>query len=248
VPPETHGDRFLTEDLLAQDDYYYEIQLTNKQLVFYFLAGATLLISSFLLGVMVGRGVDAGGGEVLAAKSVREDRIVPEESPKPLASATPNLTYAGRLEGDKPAEELENPKPTGKPGKPAGKTVASTSGAGKASSRGEESPPPPSADAAPRPAPSPKGPPSPHAAEASPSSASGTFTIQVGAYKDKASAESVVNRLKGKGFAAFVVSPEGADGGLFDVRVGNYASRVDAAKAEQRLRDEEKFKPFIVHQ
>ena len=25
---------------MAQDDYYYEIQLTNKQLVFYFMAGA----------------------------------------------------------------------------------------------------------------------------------------------------------------------------------------------------------------
>jgi hypothetical protein len=24
---------------VAQDDYYYEIQLTNKQLVFYFMAG-----------------------------------------------------------------------------------------------------------------------------------------------------------------------------------------------------------------
>jgi hypothetical protein len=43
---------------LAQDDYYYEIQLTNKQLVFYFMAGAAGLILSFLAGVMVGRGVD----------------------------------------------------------------------------------------------------------------------------------------------------------------------------------------------
>ena len=29
---------------MAQDDYYYEIQLNNKQLVFYFLAGATALV------------------------------------------------------------------------------------------------------------------------------------------------------------------------------------------------------------
>ena len=50
---------------MAQDDYYYEIQLTNKQLVFYFMAGAAGLILSFLAGVMVGRGVDgtaAGSG------------------------------------------------------------------------------------------------------------------------------------------------------------------------------------------
>ena len=33
---------------MAQDDYYYEIQLTNKQLVFYFMAGAAFLVMSFL--------------------------------------------------------------------------------------------------------------------------------------------------------------------------------------------------------
>ena len=43
---------------MAQDDYYYEIQLTNKQLVFYFMAGAAGLVLSFLAGVMVGRGVE----------------------------------------------------------------------------------------------------------------------------------------------------------------------------------------------
>ena len=75
--------------------------------------------------------------------------------------------------------------------------------------------------------------------------APGTFTIQVGAFKDKASADSVVSRLKGKGFAAYVVSP-GAAEGLFNVRVGAFANRVEAEHVQGRLRDEEKFKPFIV--
>ena len=35
-----------------------------------------------------------------------------------------------------------------------------------------------------------------------------SFTIQVGAFKDKATADSVVTRLKGKGFAAYLVAPE----------------------------------------
>ena len=72
----------------------------------------------------------------------------------------------------------------------------------------------------------------------------GNFTIQVGAFKDKASAESVVARLKKKGFAAYVVSPDGE--GLFNVRVGSFAGRADAERIQDRLRDEEKFKPFIV--
>jgi hypothetical protein len=95
---------------LAQDDYYYEIQLTNKQLVFYFLAGATGLILSFLAGVMVGRGVDQGAGEVQAARPVAEERVVTEESPKPAPAAVEDLTYAQRLESDKADDGLERPK------------------------------------------------------------------------------------------------------------------------------------------
>jgi cell division septation protein DedD len=55
----------------------------------------------------------------------------------------------------------------------------------------------------------------------------------------------VVTRLKDKGFAAYVVTPEGADG-LYNVRVGSYPARTDAERIQARLRDEEKFKPFIV--
>ena len=66
----------------------------------------------------------------------------------------------------------------------------------------------------------------------------------MGAFKDRASADSVVARLKTKGFAAYVVSPEGE--GLFNVRVGNFPGRADAERVQARLRDEEKFKPFIV--
>src|SRR5262245_10235350 len=95
---------------LAQDDYYYEIQLTNKQLVFYFMAGATGLILSFLAGVMVGRGVDSAVAEAQPPKTpVREERIVTEETPKPTPApaSAEELNYAKRLESDKPDESLE---------------------------------------------------------------------------------------------------------------------------------------------
>jgi cell division septation protein DedD len=75
--------------------------------------------------------------------------------------------------------------------------------------------------------------------------AKGQFTIQVGAFKDRASADAVMGRLKGKGFAAYVVAPPAPDG-LFNVRVGSYAARPDAERVQNRLRDQEKFRPFIV--
>ena len=229
---------------MAQDDYYYEIQLTNKQLVFYFMAGAALLILSFLAGVMVGRGVDASGGDVRAARNVVEERIVPEESPstKPAPPAAEDLTYAQRLEGDKVDDSLK-PAASGAPVAPAPKgTLAAAPKSAVETSKATAAP---ARTASPKPAPSPS--PKAAAKPSPPAPAAGvaSFTIQVGAFKDKTTAESVVARLKDKGFAAYVVSPEGADG-LYNVRVGSYPARADAERVQTRLRDEEKFKPFIV--
>ncbi len=248
---------------MAQDDYYYEIQLTNKQLVFYFMAGATGLILSFLAGVMVGRGVDAQGGEVQAARGVQEERTIAEETPRPVSPAPSpaDLSYAQRLESDKPDDSLAK-APAGTPA-PLPVPSASTKAASpKPSAVAPATTATPTAPPAPREAkvaPSPKAT-EPAAAEARPSptpapataraaakvpAAPGAFTIQVGAFKDRGTADTVVSRLKGKGFAAFVVPPDGSDG-LFLVRVGSFAARADAERTEARLRDQEKFKPYIV--
>ncbi len=244
--------------MAQQDDYYYEIQLSNKQLVFYFLAGATGLILSFLAGVMVGRGVDSGATHeaLAAAKPAQEERVVAEEPAKPSPPAAEELTYAQRLDGEKSDDTLE------KPGKPAAKTAdkpapqpSAEKAAEKPPGATAEKPKPADKEPAPEkpggkttpapkttPAGKPAASPKPTAAAAKP--AAGVFTIQVGAFKDKETAESVVGRLKKKGFSAFVVPPEGD--GLFNVRVGSYTARTDAERVQAKLRDEEKFKPFIV--
>ena len=214
---------------MAQDDYFYEIQLTNKQLVFYFMAGATGLILSFLAGVMVGRGVDQGAAEVQAARPVQDERIVSEETPRPAPSAQ-ELTYAQRLEGERTEERLERVKPSPaavnrpSPSPKMAAVVPSPAAAGTAPRTAPASAPP--ATAAARPA------------------AGGGFALQVGAFKDRATAESMVARLKGKGFAAYLVTPQD---GLFNVRVGTFATRAEAEKAQEQLRGQ-KFDPFVVKQ
>jgi len=220
---------------LAQDDYYYEIQLTNKQLVFYFMAGATGLILSFLAGIMVGRGVDGTAGEVQASRSTAEERLV-EETPQPAAPAAEDLGYAKRLEGDRVDDTLERPRPSSAPATLA----AAGRSAAPPSVKVVKAPVAPRGTPTARPAPSARPTARPAAA-----SAGGSFTIQVGAFKDGASAESVVSRLKQKGFEAYVIAPAAADG-LFNVRVGAYDARADAERVQARLRDQEKFKPFIV--
>jgi len=248
---------------VAQDDYYYEIQLSNKQLVFYFMAGAAGLILSFLAGVMVGRGVDAGA-EVQAARPPVEDRILTEE---PVARpsqppAAQDLTYSQRLESDRVDDSLGKPPSAHeRPGAAAPRTVRSPEPAPIAAAASPASPPPATAAAAKKPPeaqPAPTKPVPVRSVAPSPSTAgrtaslpktagppAGTFSIQVGAFKDKDSAESMVSRLKGKGYTAFVVSPAGGDG-LFNVRVGRFEARADAERIQGKLRDEEKFKPFIV--
>jgi DedD protein len=206
---------------LAQDDYFYEIQLTNKQLVFYFMAGATGLVLSFLAGVMVGRGVDQTAAEVQAARPVQEEKIITEEPPRAAASPASGLGYAQRLEGERSEERLERPKPS-----PAAAATPAPRVAQAAL------PPPTTQPAAARPT----------AARPEPAPATGAFTLQVGAFKDRATADSMVGRLKAKGFAAYVVTPQE---GLFNVRVGSFAARPDAEIVQAKLR-EQKFEPFVV--
>jgi cell division septation protein DedD len=73
------------------------------------------------------------------------------------------------------------------------------------------------------------------------------FAIQVGAFKDRASADSIVRSLKARSLPAYVVAPAGKVGGLFTVRVGVYRDRADAEAVQERLRDD-KFKPYVIKQ
>jgi DedD protein len=234
---------------LAQDDYYYEIQLTNKQLVFYFMAGAAGLILSFLAGVMVGRGVEGGTASASETRPITEERVVAEASPA-IAAATPapsDYSYPQRLESDRPEETLERSRPGGvaaprgtPPPSAAPARPAATPTPAAATPRPPLPTPPPPAVTRPS---APASRPLPRALA---SSAKG-FAIQVGAFKDGASADSIVRSLKARGLPAYSVAPAGGGGGLFTVRVGVYRDRADAEAVQERLRDD-KFKPYILKQ
>jgi len=158
---------------LAQDDYYYEIQLTNKQLVFYFMAAAAGLIFSFLAGVTVGRHVDAPSTGDTRSARVQEERVVPEETPKPVepsSSPTQDLGYARRLEGERRDEGLGASPAAVKP------TPAAPSPIAPAPSPSAETTPKPARSPKPspssKPTPTPRATPTPATAGASPVPAS----------------------------------------------------------------------------
>jgi len=229
---------------VAQDDYYYEIQLTNKQLVFYFMAGASGLVLSFLAGVMVGRGVEGSAMGAGETRSVSEERVVAEQSPAPAQPTPGNFSYPARLESDKPEEGLERSRAASPAPTPAARAATPAALPPVPTPRPST---PPVAAAAPTPTPAAATTRSPGTLpKFQPQTAAG-FAIQVGAFKDRASADSVVRSLKTRGFPAYAVAPAGRGGGLYTVRVGIYRDRADAESVQARLNDD-KFKPYILKQ
>jgi cell division septation protein DedD len=204
------------------EDGFHEIQLTGKQLVFVFMATTVVVVVVFLLGVLVGRGVDTERtAEGVTAGSTAPDALPPDNLPpsssqdRESSPATgEDLSYAQRLQGDDPAERLKPGTP------PAADTTAE---------------PPAVAES---------GPP-----DAPPASARGDgadWVVQVAALRDRNAASAIVRRLSGKGYRAFLVDPAaGAPAPSYRVRVGPFQDRREAEQVSRRLEREEQFKPFI---
>jgi len=229
------------------DDAFHEIQLSGKQLVFLFIVTTTVIVVVFLCGVKVGRGVRAVQGaepdQVAAATAALPPQPQPvaeagppaAEPPAPPADDTPDeLSYHKRLQGDKtPTETVkraEDPKPAPSKTSPA---AASSS------------------TAAIPPASTPKRPSGATEAAAVdagvPSSGKpGMWVVQVIATRDRQVATTVVKKLAGKGYPAFLVSPgAGAAQPFYKVHVGRYNDRGEAEQISTRIKKEEQFQSWI---
>jgi cell division septation protein DedD len=215
------------------DGAYYEVQLNNKQLVFFFMAALAIAVVVFLCGVMVGRGVrDA---TLAVAQNDIAVGTLPKATSTPRATtapARPELDYTPRLESDEVPKSLE--------------PMRSTSPENSASPTPRPTPrdvrPAPRASAPETAAASPPPPPAPRRASTL-GADSGAFTIQVVALKTEDAAQSLLSRLKGKNYRAYLEA--GSDAGLHRVRVGRFATRAEAETVAAKLRDEEKFRPYI---
>ncbi len=218
------------------DDGFHEIQLSGKQLVFLFMTTTAVLVVIFLCGVLVGRGVRAERPVDFAALATEPvvDAAPATPSPEPpsepppaaneSAPATPpaadELSYYKRLEAQEaPPENL-------KPARPSAPVATPVE--------------PPAA----QPAPAPAETTSP--TTAAPVGPADGWAIQVAALRERGEAQSIVRRLAGKGYPAYVVEPApGAPASVFRVRVGKYKDRREAEQIVRRLEREEQFKPWI---
>ncbi len=215
----------------SSDDGFHEIQLNGKQLVFLFMAVTVVSVVIFLCGVLVGRGVRAERGlEAAALEAALPVADAPSMGPaaptNAPSTANEKLTYPDRLSGSKPvAEPLTAPRSSS----PAGAASAS---------------PPPAASPAQTTSATTASSASSPSLPAEPAGLG--FAIQVTALRERAEAESLVRRLSGKGYSAYVVPPASGTPAVYRVRVGKFKERRDAEAAAARLQQEEQFKPWIV--
>jgi cell division septation protein DedD len=74
----------------------------------------------------------------------------------------------------------------------------------------------------------------------------GTWVVQVIATRDRNMATSIVKRLAGKNYPAFLVNPPaGAGPAYYKVHVGRYSDRGEAEQVSTRIKKEEQFQAWI---
>jgi cell division septation protein DedD len=213
------------------DDGFHEIQLSGKQLVFLFIVTTTVIVVVFLCGVKVGRGARAAQGEAdqISAAATPSTQPVPDagppaaEPPAPAAETPDALSYHERLKGAAPREETLKQK--------------------------AETPPQPTTEPAPKPAPPASAPRPASAAESAGvpiAGRPGTWAVQVIATRDRDMATSIIKRLVGRGYPAFLVAPPaGAGPAYYKVHVGRYSDRGEAEQVSLRIKKEEQFQSWI---
>jgi hypothetical protein len=227
----------LTHD--TADDGFHEIQLSGKQLVFLFIVTTTVIVVVFLCGVKVGRGARAAQGEEpdpiatsaavspSAAAPLRDPEPAAAEPPQPAAEAPP-LSYPKVLGGDGSANDKLKPQ-------------TETDSAPAPTPAAEPAPPAPAAAKSERPAvPPAQSPGVPVAGRP------GTWVVQVIATRDRNMATSIVKRLAGKNYPAFLVNPPAGPGpAYYKVHVGRYSDRGEAEQVSTRIKKEEQFQAWI---
>ena len=222
------------------EDGFHEIQLSGKQLVFLFMATTVVSVVIFLCGVQVGRGV-------------RAQQLEP--SSDPLASAVPLVSEPEPA--PLPAAELpptEAPVPADEPDAPLGAASRPDAGPGSADPAPERAEAPAVRAAAGGAGPAPSStstasspvaaPPPPRTTPAAGSGErSGTWVVQVHALRDRAAANTIVQRLSRKGYSAYLAT--GGANGIYRVHVGRFKDREEAERIVRRLKIEEQFQPWI---
>jgi septal ring-binding cell division protein DamX len=222
-----------------------EVSLDGRQIFYLFFGGSVIVGLVFVLGVMVGRRVEARG---------HVERAQTQAAVDPLAALDRleggGLSYQGALRGgDAPASDVEKtigemakqkaepkkadkkaePKPEPKiDAKPEPKIDAKPEPKSEAKSeaKSDKKDPPKQAEA---PKLEPKSEAKPEAKkDDKPPEKKTRFALQLSSFQDKAEAQAYLEQVKANGLAAYVTEADVDGKTFYRVRVGKYSS-IDAA-------------------
>jgi len=240
------------ESTETREPSYYEVALTNRQVLVAFVVLLTCLLGAFLSGVWVGR----GGAPRPAA---------PTQAARPAgAEPVEQLTFfSGREPGERttarparatppPAEPPAKPAVAAPAEDPATEQMRKTLEAEMAANRELQAPSPVAAPAPATATPA-AGTRRTRDVEAEPKPAerparaarTGTLWVQVYSSANGERAREIVAQLERAKFPVVLAELERAGGTNFRVRVGPFAARPEAETAATRLRREQKLDTWI---
>jgi len=241
-----------------EEKSYYEIQLDNKQLILVFLAGVTVCVLIFILGVMIGKGKKETE-MALAAKSEpsRTKMSEPDLNPpqEPATAVDPSNDKKGK-------KAKENAKPdvsdddmdfdSSQPSASAKPTAPQKSEVKQKPDQEAHTLPGVAAVKQTQPAessltqtPMLTEPPAKPTASASTADTGKKYTVQVMATGSKPKAQQELTTLKAKGYTAYLSEDKTAKGSVFKVRVGHFSDSDSAKKLALRLKDELKLETWV---
>lgn len=232
----------------SHEPSYYEIALTNRQVLTVFVILLACVVAAFFAGVWIGhRDVGPAGTPEIAQRQEQEEPVPEDEEGRPLRE----LRFFTEDSADGAAEETSTPAAvSGSPdatllqdldGSPAEKPSGATKQlpsllppeftADPVVAEKEE---PTAAVAAPAPAP-----------EVSTPTPAGELVIQVFFSSDQQKAQNLVSQLAGGGFPAFLSPVEVGGETMYRVRLGPYEQRPAAEAAAERVRRDYKLDTWI---
>jgi cell division septation protein DedD len=213
-----------------EEQSYYEIALTNRQVAVAFVILLACVLASFFAGVWIGRGERPRLAQHLERAAVGSEPAVPAEELEFFSDAE-----GAQVERRPDLQELvETPRP--------GTSLAEDLGLERPPA---EPPPGPAREGAPPEAGPPAAGRSPAGAAPALPAEGGTSVIQVFSSRDEAQARQLMGRLQAAGLTAFLSPAEAPGGTMYRVRVGPFRERAEAERVASRVRSEFKLDTWI---
>lgn len=229
-----------------------EISLDGRQVFYLFFGGAVIACLVFVLGVMVGKRVEARAH--VSDSAATDTALDPLAALDQLDAEDSDLAFPQALAGN---------------GAPLGALdqalVARSDAAGKAWHAASESkpaapkepapekkaaePPKPEPKAEPKPEPEPKANPETKPEPSTPAEVDrdrARFTLQISSFQDRVEADTLRDQMNAAGYQPYIVEAEVPDKGTwYRVRLGFYASYDDAIAAKQAFESDQQIIAYV---